>query len=64
MMVNRLDIKEKPRICIRCKDNIRKIGCNPEHEDVYRFAYHFFISNEIGKASAIDFTKKGYAQMK
>lgn len=44
-----------PEQIISCLNNI---SCSHEHENVYLFDYRTYISDEIGKVFAIDFTKK------
>jgi transposase len=44
-----------PEQIITCLNNI---SCTHEHENIYLFDYRTYISDEIGKAFGIDFTKK------
>jgi hypothetical protein len=37
---------------------LKNISCSLEHENVYLFDYHSNISDEIGKAFGIDFSKR------
>ena len=49
------DYKFTPEQIATC---LKNISCSLEHENLYLFDYRTYISDEIGKAFSIDFTKK------
>ena len=55
LIQKKTDYRFTPEQIITCLNNI---SCSLEHENVYLFDYRSYISDEIGKAFGIDFTKR------
>jgi transposase len=55
LIQKKTDYKFTPEQIVACLNNI---SCSLEHENIYLFDYRTYISDEIGKAFGIDFTKR------